>query len=155
MAVTGYDIQSLRNEVYAGGGPTDMAHYGTIWFGRNNCSLSEFISRSWWKSVYVGFTGGSWVNFNVPDRGGHDVIMFAGTVELVGADEYGNGGYYVFYDGSISFTNTGAWNSFNYVAIAGGGNIPKTSFTWTGSIWTVNIPYPGPTSGATMVYAPT
>jgi len=155
MAVTGYDIQSLRNEVYGGGGNTDLAHYGQLWFGRNNCSLSEFINRSWWKSVYVGYGGSSFVYFDVPDRGGHNVALIPGSTQLLGADEYGNGGYYVYYDGAIFLTNTGAWNSFNYVAISGGANISKGSFSWNGSYWQAAVAYPGPTSGATMVYAPT
>lgn len=160
MAVTGYSIQALRNEVHDGGGPTDMAHYGQAWFARNNCSLSEFLGRSWWKSVYVGYNiGAPWVNFNVPDRGGHDVRMLGGYSETTGGNEHGNGSTTYYYPGFILFTNTGAWNSFNYVNITGGAelatfNIVNASFSWNGSYWACSVPYPGPIYGATMFYAP-
>ena len=157
MAVTGYSIQALKNEVYAGGGPSDMAHYGQLWFARNNCSLSEFISRSWWKSVYVGYASQSFVNFSVPDRGGHDVALIPGYTQTFGGDEFGNGGTTYYFDGAIYLTNTGAWNSFSYANITGFSsyNIGKGSFTWNGSYWQAAVTYPGPVYGATMFYAPT
>lgn len=160
MAVTVRSIQGLKNEVYAGGGNNDMAHYGQLWFGRNNCNLNEFLGKSWWKSVYIGFTNTSWVNFTAPDRGGHDVQMYAGTfVPGQPGGEGGPGTPDAYYPGLIRLTNTGAWNSFNYLNITGGTllttfNIVKASFFWDGVAWQASVAYPGPIYGATMVYAP-
>jgi hypothetical protein len=159
MAVTVRSIQGLKDEVYAGGGNNDMAHYGQLWFGRNNCNLNEFLGKSWWKSVYIGFTNTAWVNFTAPDRGGHAVRMFAGSVSTTGGDEFGNGATTTYNPGVIQLTNTGAWNSFNYVNITGGFglttfNINKASFFWDGTAWQASVAYPGPIYGATMFYAP-
>lgn len=147
MAVTQYNIQALRNEVYAGGGPTDLAHYGQQWFGRNNCSLSEFLNKSWWKSVSLGLTSGQTVT--VPDRGTQFIAIEASFQTT------GEGGSPVNNPGSILMGNVAAWNSFNYVVVPGIGNVVKASFAFNGTYWAYSIAYPYPSSTPlTFWYAP-
>lgn len=112
-------IQDLRNEVYGGGGGTDLATYGQLWFGRNNCSLSEFRGRSWSKTVNVGA-------FPQYDRTGTWYSLSIDTGSL----QYQNYGA----DG-ISITNTALWSRFNRVELQGAGTVAKSQFSWNGSYY--------------------
>jgi hypothetical protein len=130
MTIAG-NIQSIRDDVYAGGGPTDMAFYGQLFYGRNNCSLSEFIGRSWWKSLTLPMTltglGGDAAGgtFSVPARGNVYVYVTETYTDGMGGN----------FDGYVYHDNSAGWASFNYVDVPGAGNITKGQFTWTGSAW--------------------
>jgi hypothetical protein len=139
MTIAG-NIQSIRDDVYAGGGPTDMASYGQIFFGRNNCSLSEFIGRSWWKAVTT--YGGS--NIAIPGRG---------TVTFMLASSNSYDAEWNVITGQLFHTNDFAWNSFNYISIPGVGNIGKGSFYWDGTYWRTDLNH-FQTSAPTWYYAP-
>lgn len=124
------NIQSIRNDVYGGGGPTDMASYGQLFFGRNNCSLSEFNGRSWWKSLTLPWTStifsdNSGGTFAVPARG--NVYVYA--TEMYSDGEGGNENGYIAHD------NSAGWNSFSHVDVPGVGTIPKGWFSWRGALW--------------------
>lgn len=136
MAVTGYDINSIRNEM--GVSNADLGYLGTQWFGRSACNIGEFYGRSWIKTFNfgVGASPGS-VVVSIPDRGNttlHWLPAQSSYVPPNGGGESSENNYWQYQLGYIGINNDAAWSSFSYVT-GPAGTFTKAQFTWNGSFW--------------------